>query len=86
MEADSLMRIAITPPDIRIGEAAMITAVFDAGWDYVHLRHPQASARDIKRIIEDIPQSLPRDITGHVADPVIRYQNSLNIRSAIILP
>lgn len=56
MEADSLMRIAVTPPDIRIGEAAMITAVFDAGWDYVHLRHPQALARDIKRIIEDIPQ------------------------------
>lgn len=56
MGDDFMMKIAITPPEIRSDEASMITAILDAGWDYVHLRHPQASARDIKRIIEDIPQ------------------------------
>jgi len=56
MAAEPMLRIAITPPEIRQGEATMITAILDAGWDYVHLRHPAASARDVKRIIEDIPQ------------------------------
>lgn len=56
MEAEHMLRIAITPPELRQDEAAMISTILDAGWDYVHLRHPAASAREVKRIIEEIPQ------------------------------
>lgn len=54
--ADDAIRIAITPEAEHHDEARWITAILDAGWDWVHLRHPGASRRDIKRIIEDIPQ------------------------------
>lgn len=50
-----MIRISITPVDIHPHEAAMITAILNAGWDYVHLRHPQASVRDVRSVIEDIP-------------------------------
>ncbi|WP_278745692.1 thiamine phosphate synthase [Muribaculum intestinale] len=52
--ADNLLRIAITPPDIRPEEAEAIAAILDAGWDFVHLRHPGASLRDMRNLIESI--------------------------------
>lgn len=51
-----MLRIAITPPDIRTGEADAIAAILDAGWDFVHLRHPDASLRDMRNLIESINQ------------------------------
>lgn len=51
-----MLRIAITPEEEHPREAGMVSAILDAGWDYVHLRHPGAGLRDIKRIIESVPQ------------------------------
>lgn len=60
-----MLRIAITPTDILPDEPARITMILDHGWDYVHLRHPDASLRDIKNVIEKIPQRLHRRIRLH---------------------
>lgn len=57
--------VAITPEREMEGEAAAITSVLRAGADFVHLRHPGALTADIKRIIEDVPQSLRRRIRLH---------------------
>lgn len=65
MGADGMLRIAITPPEIRHDEAAIITAILDAGWDYVHLRHPAASLRDMRNLVEDIPQRHHRRLKLH---------------------
>mgnify|MGYP000718303392 CR=1 FL=1 len=54
--AVDMLRVAITPEVEHTEEAEWITAILDAGWDYVHLRHPGATRRDMKRIIEDVPQ------------------------------
>ncbi len=51
-----MLRIAITPEEISDIEHLMITAILDAGWDCVHLRHPAASLADMRRLIMDIPQ------------------------------
>ncbi len=47
--------IVITSPEPVEGEAKKITALLEAGIDYVHIRKPEASSRDIKNLIEDIP-------------------------------
>lgn len=49
-----MLRIAITAPDILPDEPQRIAAVLDSGWDYVHVRHPQASLRQVRRIIDDL--------------------------------
>lgn len=49
------VRIAVTPFDTFHDEPLWIRAILEAGWDYVHLRHPAASLRDVKSIIDDIP-------------------------------
>lgn len=61
-----MIRIAITPPDIidRV-EARNIAAILDAGWDRVHLRHPAASAADVRRILDDVPVRLHKRIVLH---------------------
>lgn len=51
-----MRRIAITPENISPIEHRMITAILDAGWDGVHLRHPGASLSDMRRLLMDIPQ------------------------------
>lgn len=52
-----LLRIAITPEEADPAvEAADITALLNRGWTAVHLRHPRASLRDMRRLIEAIPQ------------------------------
>lgn len=53
-----MLRIAITPPEIHPDEATIIKSILDAGWDFVHLRHPDASLRDMRNLIEAIPQHL----------------------------
>lgn len=54
--AVDILRVVITPEVEHPDEAEWITTILDEGWDYVHLRHPGATRRDIKRIIEDVPQ------------------------------
>ena len=53
---DDLLRIAITTEEIGALEPSMIAATLDAGWDMVHLRHPDASLRDMRNLIEAVPQ------------------------------
>ena len=53
-----MLKIAITPPDPFTDEARQIAMILDRGWDFVHLRHLGASTRDIKSIIESVPQRL----------------------------
>lgn len=57
MEAEKkTLRIAITPEDIFSDEPAYIREILTSGWDKVHLRHPGASLRDMRNLIEAIPQ------------------------------
>lgn len=67
MEAEKMMKIFITPEDITPGEAALIVRLLDGGWDMVHLRHPSASLRQMRDLVESIPQRLhPRlRLHGH---------------------
>ena len=60
-----MMRIAITPEEIRPDEATWITTLLESGWDMVHMRHPQASLRDIRDIIVALPQRLHKRIRLH---------------------
>jgi thiamine-phosphate pyrophosphorylase len=60
-----MLKIAITAPEMRADEARMIVEILDAGWDYVHLRHPDASLRDMRNLIEAIPQRLYRRLKLH---------------------
>ena len=49
-------RIYITPERIESGEADFAVRLLDMGWDAVHLRHPDASLSEMRRLIESIPQ------------------------------
>lgn len=53
---DKPLRIMITAPQPHDDEAARITAALEAGWDYVHLRYPDLTLRQVKAIIEGVPQ------------------------------
>lgn len=60
-----MLKIAITPEEISPDEPRRITTILDNGWDMVHLRHPGATIRDIRHIIEGIPQRLHRKLRLH---------------------
>lgn len=60
-----MLKIAITPPEISDDEAKRIAVILNHGWDYVHLRHPDASIRYIKNIIEDISPRLHSRLRLH---------------------
>lgn len=52
-----MIRIAITPEEIdEQNEAKAVKIILDNVWDKVHLRHPNASRRDMINLIENIPQ------------------------------
>lgn len=56
-----MIRIAITPEDIRDYEPLYIQCVLDAGWDWVHLRHPALNKEQMRSLIESIdPKYYPR--------------------------
>lgn len=57
--------IAVTPEDICHGESGIVAGILDAGFDYVHLRHPAASLAEVKAVIEDIPHRLRRRLRLH---------------------
>lgn len=60
-----MLRIAITTHHIHPREPQIITSLLCDGWTYVHLRHPDASLRDIQNIIEAIPQKYHSRIKLH---------------------
>jgi thiamine-phosphate pyrophosphorylase len=47
-----MIGIAITPPQPFELEPLYIKMIIDAGWSRVHLRHPQASADTLRRILD----------------------------------
>lgn len=51
-----MKRILITTPEIRLDEPRRIRLALEQGWDGVHLRHPDATITDIRKIIEAVPQ------------------------------
>ena len=57
MGVERLMRVAITPVPIEFdNEPYVIIRLLDNGWDMLHLRHPDATLRDMRRIVEAVPQ------------------------------
>lgn len=60
-----MQRIAITTSHIRGDEPDMIRTILNHGWERVHLRHPDASLRDIRRIIEAVPQKYHNRLRIH---------------------
>lgn len=62
---DKFLKIAITEPDPLPDEATLIERLIDGGIDYVHIRKPQASARDIKNLIENIHYPFRRRLKLH---------------------
>ena len=58
-------RIYITPERIESGEADFAVRLLDMGWDAVHLRHPDASLSEMRRLIESIPQRYHRSLRLH---------------------
>ncbi len=50
------IKIAITPEEIQADEAKLVEMILQERWDYVHLRHPWATIRDVRGVIEAIPQ------------------------------
>lgn len=57
--------IAITPEQPVDDEGRQITALLRDGWHRVHLRHPQASLREIRSIIETVSPELHNRIVLH---------------------
>lgn len=57
--------IAITPEEIYAGEAADITSLLERGWWRVHIRKPGKSAREIVKLISDIPVELRERLSIH---------------------
>lgn len=43
----------------------MVCDILNAGWDMVHLRHPDATLRDMRNLIEAIPQQYHRRLRLH---------------------
>lgn len=62
---DRFLKIAITKPEIISSEADMISSLLVNGLDYVHIRKPEASLRDIRNLIEDIPYRLRKRLRLH---------------------
>lgn len=63
---DKPLRIFITSEEIQDGEADRIADLLDSGlWDIAHIRHPQATLRDMRNLIESIPQRLHRRLRIH---------------------
>lgn len=60
-----MFRIYITPEEISCNEASLIVKLLDGSWDTAHLRHPSASLRDMRNLIEQIPQRLHRRLRIH---------------------
>ncbi|MDE5913334.1 MAG: thiamine phosphate synthase [Muribaculaceae bacterium] len=57
--------VAVTPEREVEGESGIIAEMLRAGADFVHIRHPEASTAEVKRIIENVPQPLRRQLRLH---------------------
>lgn len=60
------LRIFITPEEIRQDEPERVSRLLQSGkWDIAHLRHPDATLRDMRNLIEAIPQKLHSRLRLH---------------------
>lgn len=59
------LKIVITEPEMIPAEAAKIERLLERGIDFVHIRKPGASLRDIKNLIEDIPYVFRKRLKLH---------------------
>lgn len=57
--------IYITPEEITPTEPQLVKDALACGFDFVHLRHPKASRRDMVNLIESIPQKLHQFLKIH---------------------
>lgn len=80
--------IVITPEKIMPGESAAICRMLDNGAWRVHLRHPHATAKQIERIIGDIPADKRQRVSLHdhheLAVPMGIGGVHLNSRNSLI--
>jgi len=58
-------RIAITCPDVFVGEGREIVRLLDAGYDRVHIRKPGCGVADVAALIETIPGAYLGRISLH---------------------
>lgn len=49
-----MIRIAITPTHIADNECQYLSRMLDAGWDWLHIRHPYASESDLRQLLDHI--------------------------------
>ena len=57
--------IVITSPDFIAGEVSLINALFDGGIDRIHIRKPQASADEVRRLIDGIGSKWHKRLSLH---------------------
>lgn len=57
--------IVITSPGYVKNEASKITRLLDAGVDYVHIRKPDWTLRDVRNLVEDVPYPLRQKLKLH---------------------
>ena len=65
MGADPMLLIAVTPHDPVDNEWHKVEALLQSGWHRVHLRHPDSTLADMRRIIESIDQKYHNRIVLH---------------------
>ena len=65
MGADPMLLIAVTPHDPVDNEWHKVEALLQSGWHRVHLRHPDSTLADMRRIIERIDQKYHNRIVLH---------------------
>lgn len=77
--------IVITSPDFVPGEATFIDLLFRCGLDLLHLRKPDASVDDCRRLLNEIPHEWHNCIVTHdyfqLADEFPLYGVHLNRRN-----
>lgn len=57
--------IIITSPDFIENESEKLVKLFKAGVDFIHIRKPDLTLRDVKNLIEDIPYEFRKRIRLH---------------------
>lgn len=57
--------LVITSPDFLPDEAYIITQLFRAGLDLLHLRKPEADIHEVKKLLQDIPPEYRGQIVVH---------------------
>lgn len=65
LSPDHRVLIAITPETAVENEAGKIAELLQGGFYRVHLRHPEASAEELRRIVEPLPEEYKARIVLH---------------------